>query len=317
MSRARAVRHSAEYALVRAVEMALRPLSMAAVRTLGERLGRAAYSAAASRRNVALANLDRALPERTPGEREAIVREMFEHFGRMLLELVRFRSLPRARMLSYVETEGADHVARAYDAGRGMILVGAHFGYWEMQGLTHALCWKLIAVMARPLDNPSLHEMLEATRALTGNAVIYRQGSIRKVLRALADNRAVAILIDQHLQSPEAVHVDFFGRPAATTSVVASLALRTGAAVIPAFGLPLPGGRYRFVYERPVDPPRDGSPEAIREFTQRCTAVIERYVRAYPGLWLWMHRRWREAPGNSPLPAAVAQRTAAGEDRHG
>ena len=94
----------------------------------------------------------------------------------------------------------------------------------------------------------------------------------------------------------DAVYVDFFDRPAATTSALAALALRTGAPVIPVFALPLPGGRYRFIYERPVPPPKEESPDAVREFTQRCTDVLEMYVRRQPELWLWMHRRWRDAP---------------------
>jgi Kdo2-lipid IVA lauroyltransferase/acyltransferase len=59
------------------------------------------------------------------------------------------------------------------------------------------------------------------------------------------------------------------------------------------FALPLPQGRYRLVYEPPVEPPREDSPDAVREFTQRCTDVLEMYVRRHPHLWLWMHRRWR------------------------
>src|SRR5262245_59696660 len=173
-----------------------------------------------------------------------------------------------------------------------------------MQGLANPLRWRPISVMARPLDNERLHTMLERLRTTTGNTVIYRQGSIRKVLRALAANGGVAILIDQHLQSPDAVLVDFFGRPAATSSVLAALALRTGSSVLPAFGMPLPGGRYRFVYERPVDPPLDGTPESIRDFTQRCSDRIEAYVRAHPDLWLWVHRRWRDTGA-----AAGAERT--------
>jgi KDO2-lipid IV(A) lauroyltransferase len=114
------------------------------------------------------------------------------------------------------------------------------------------------------------------------------------VLRELAANHGVALLIDQHLHTPDAVHVDFFERPAATTSALAALALRTGAPVIPVFALPLPRGRYRLVYEHPVDPPRTESPDAIRDFTQRCTDVLEMYVRRHPELWLWMHRRWRD-----------------------
>jgi KDO2-lipid IV(A) lauroyltransferase len=66
--------------------------------------------------------------------------------------------------------------------------------------------------------------------------------------------------------------------------------------VIPVFAHPLPGGRYRFVYEAPVEPPKEDGPEAIREFTQRCTDVLEMHVRKRPELWLWMHRRWRDSP---------------------
>jgi len=120
----------------------------------------------------------------------------------------------------------------------------------------------------------------------------------------------VAMLIDQHIQAPDAVTVNFFDRPAATTLALAVLALRTGAPVIPVFALPLADGRYRLVYEHPVDPPADDSPEAIRDFTQRCTDVLENQVRRHPELWLWMHRRWRDTamadsadPGMFPLAA--------------
>ena len=99
------------------------------------------------------------------------------------------------------------------------------------------------------------------------------------------------------MHSPDAIWVDFFRRPAATTSTLAALALRTGAPVIPVFALPLPGGRYRLIYEHRRSSRRAGdAPDAIREFTQRCTDVLEMYVRRQPELWLWMHRRWRDAP---------------------
>ncbi len=128
--------------------------------------------------------------------------------------------------------------------------------------------------------------------------MIYRRGALRRVLRTLNANQAVALLIDQHIQS-DAVYVDFFNRPAATTSALAAIALRTGAPVFPVFALPLPGGRFRMVYEHAVDPPPADDPDALRDFTQRCTDVLEMYVRRYPALWLWMHRRWRDRPETS------------------
>ena len=87
-----------------------------------------------------------------------------------------------------------------------------------------------------------LNDLLERIRQRTGNFVIYRRGTIRRVMRALQAGQGVAVLIDQHIMSRDAIYVDFFERPAATTSVVAALALRTGAPVVPLFALPL-GGR--------------------------------------------------------------------------
>jgi KDO2-lipid IV(A) lauroyltransferase len=135
-----------------------------------------------------------------------------------------------------------------------------------------------MAVMARALDNRDLNRQLEDIRGRTGNTVLYRQGTLRRVLRMLQARHAVAVLIDQHIVSRDAVYVDFFDRPAATTAAVAALALRTGAPVIPVFALPLGGGRYRMIYEHPVEPPvrpparipSGSSPSAARTCS-RCT----------------------------------------------
>ena len=78
------------------------------------------------------------------------------------------------------------------------------------------------------------------------------------------------------------------------TPDVATLALRTGAPIVPAFALPLARGRYRFVYEHPIEVPSPTAADPVRELTQRCTDVLEMYVRRHPHLWLWMHRRWRD-----------------------
>src|SRR5688572_9026586 len=268
---------------------------MSAVRVCGGVLGRAVYVVDVFHRRIALANLASAFPTRSAAERQAIARTMFAHFGRLLLELMKFGTLSESQMRERIEVEGVERVQQAYQQGRGVLYFTGHFGYWEMQAVAHPLHFRSVSVLARPLDNPYLHEMLERIRTCTGNSVIYRQGAIRKVMRELAANRGVAFLIDQHLHSADAVYVDFFDRPAATTSALAALALRTGAPVIPVFALPLPGGRYRFIYERPVPPPREDSADAVREFTQRCTDVLEMYVRRDPALWLWMHRRWRDS----------------------
>jgi KDO2-lipid IV(A) lauroyltransferase len=286
--------HRLEYGAVMAARGAMRPLPMGAVLAVGTALGRAFHAFDRSHRRLALRNLEAAFPSRSPAERADIARDMFDHFGRLLTVLLKFSTMTPAQMLARVEFEGEERVRAAHALGKGVLLFTGHFGYWEINALVHALVLHPMSVLARPLDNPLLHDLLEQVRRRTGNSVIYRRGAVRKVLRALGANQAVAVLIDQHIQTSDAVYVDFFNQPAATTSALAALALRTGAPVIPVFALPLEGGRFRMVYEHAVDPPDPAGPEALRDFTQRCTDVLEMYVRRYPGLWLWMHRRWRD-----------------------
>ena len=297
------MRHRLEYLLVRGVQIVLRPLPMSALRTIGGPLGLLAYAVDRRHRRIAIDNLTTAFPGRSPRECRRIARHVFRHMGRLLLEVLKLDGMPASALLTLIESDGDDRVREAYRQGRGVLFFSGHFGYWEMFGVGHPLRVAPFSYVERPLDNPLLDAVLSRVRGQTGNSPIARQGGVRRMLRELAANRGVAMLIDQHLHGPDAISVQFFGRPAATTSALAALALRTGAVVIPFFVLPLPGGRYRLIAEHPVPPPASDAPDAVREFTQRCTDVIEMYVRRYPELWLWMHRRWRAggaAPAGTP-----------------
>ena len=297
------MKHWIEYAAVVSVRGIVRVLPDPLVRAWGAMLGIAAYTLDRPHRRVALANLAECFPNRPESERRAIARQTFRHFGQLLLELLRFSALDDQKRARLVEIEGAERVRHAYAQGKGVLFFTGHFGYWELHAIHHGWAFEPIGVLARALDNPRLNTLLEQIRGGTGNHCIYRQGAVRRVMKTLNGRHGVAMLIDQHMHSPDAIWVNFFERPAATTSTLAALALRTGCPVIPVFALPLTGGRYKFVYEAPVEPPSAEGPEAIQEFTQRCTDVLEMHVRRHPELWLWMHRRWRDAP--APVTAGM------------
>jgi KDO2-lipid IV(A) lauroyltransferase len=291
-------RHRAEYALVRVVAAFVRLLPQRVVLAGGDAIGLAFYALDTRHRRLTVSNLALAFPRRRRAEIAETARGVFRHFGRMLMEMLRLSGMPPDRLRGMCVFDGVERAHQALRRGKGALFITGHFGFWEIQALAHGLVHHPIAVVARALDNPLLHDLLERTRTSTGNTVIYRRGGLRRILRALQQNVGVAMLIDQHIQAADAVMVDFFGRPASTTSAVAVLAQRTGAPVVPVFALPMEDGRYRLVYEHPVDPPRDDSPDAVREFTQRCTDVLEMYVRRDPHLWLWMHNRWRGDDGS-------------------
>ena len=245
--------------------------------------GRAFHVVDGAHRRLALKNLEAAFPARPEAERAAIARDMFAHFGRLLTVLLKFSTMRPSRCWRASSSKARSACARRTRSARACCSSPGHFGYWEINALVHALALHPMSVLARPLDNPRLHELLEQVRGRTGNSVIYRRGAVRRVLRALAANQAVAVLIDQHIQTADAVYVDFFNRPAATTSALAALALRTGAPVIPgvraaAARRPLPHGlraRGRSA-DAPIIPTRCATSRSAAPTCSRCTCAATR-----------------------------------------
>ena len=199
------MRHQLEYLLVRTMIALTRVMPDRAVRACGTFVGMAFYTLDAAHRRIAHRNLATAFPARPEPERRRIARGAFAHFGRLLMELLKFSTLVPGEMLARVEFEGDDRARAAYAQGRGVLFITGHFGYWELQALVHALRVEPVAVLGRALDNERLNALLERIRQQTGNTVIYRKGTIRRVMRALEGGHGVAVLIDQHIVSRDDV----------------------------------------------------------------------------------------------------------------
>lgn len=275
-----------------------------ALAALGRVLGTAAHRTLGRRQRTAMRNVVRAFPDMAPRDARKLVRRCWQHFGQISLESL---ALPRIRpgRHGWVRVEGLDHVRRAYASGKGVLLFTGHFGHWELCAVIQGHAGLPLSVVARPLDNPLLEKDLSRLRECSGNRVIYKRNATREILKSLKAGSGVALLIDQDARD-QGIFVPFFGHPASTTDALARLALRTGAAVVPARCVAEPKGRYRITYGPPLEPRRSGDREAdARDLTARCTGILESWIRECPEQWLWMHRRWKTRPrrGES-LPAA-------------
>jgi Kdo2-lipid IVA lauroyltransferase/acyltransferase len=245
---------------------------------------------------VALANLTVAFPTLGAAERRRVGRRSFQHLGVLFAELAATLARPLERALPAINLEGLEHL-RGVMATRGRALVlTAHLGNWELLAAAHRLAGYPLAIVVRPLDSAPLNALAERLRRKSGVELIDKRGSLRRVLRALADGRMVAIMLDQNAARREGVFVPFFGRSASTSKSLAVLAVRTQTPVVPVF-IRREGRRHRVTIHPPLDPPALNDTErAVVELTMRCTAAIETAISQVPEQWLWMHNRWRTRP---------------------
>jgi KDO2-lipid IV(A) lauroyltransferase len=240
-----------------------------------------------ARRNIQIAGLSGS---------DEIIEEMWGSLARSLAVFARLPKIERANVSGWIRYEGLEHYIDAKRRGRGVLFATAHLGNWELSAFAHALMTEPMNVVVRPLDNALLDSFVGRRRTLSGNRVIGKRDAARSILRALKNNEAVGILMDQNVLPAEGVFVDFFGVPACAGAAFAKLAAHSEATVIPGFSLWC-GEEKRYVlrFYPPVEITGD-----LQCDTQRIHSQLEQVIREHPGQWLWLHRRWKTRPAGEP-----------------
>jgi len=239
-------------------------------------------------RRVALKNLEMA----GFSDREKIADGVFQSIARLLVAFARFPTITRENVGEWIRYEGLENFTKVLERGRGVLVATAHLGNWELSAFAHAWMTAPMNIVVRPLDNPRVDALVEKRRGLSGNRVIEKKEAARGILRALAANQAVGILIDQNTSLEEGVFIDFFGVKACAGSAFAKLAYRSGAAVVPGFALwSAAENKYVLRFYPAVEITGDATAD-----TQRIQTVLESVIREYPDQWLWIHRRWKTRP---------------------
>ncbi|MGC9455947.1 MAG: lysophospholipid acyltransferase family protein [Halothiobacillaceae bacterium] len=287
-------------------------LPMAASQRLGGLIGWMAWRTGRRVTRTSRQNIARCLPELTPKAREALVRESLIQTGKTLTETGPLWRWPMDRLQPLIrEVVGREHLDQAMARGRGAILLGPHIGAWELGGLYSALLYPT-TILYRPPRQPELEEAVRKARARFGaNLVPAGHRGVRALLAALKRGELVAILPDQEPRFGQGVFAPFFGQPAYTLSLVASLLRRTGAVAVMGYVERLPAGAgYRLHYLPAPEALDDPDPVTAATALNR---GVEQCVRALPEQYQWSYRRFRRAEREGLLcgPENMNQETAA------
>lgn len=243
-------------------------------------------------------NLQKAYPEKSSAEIEAILLEMWDNLGRTVAEYAHLDKLSMHGPDPRLQVANIEIVDKAVASGRGVMFVSGHFANWETMPFAAAQYGVEGGEVYRPLNNPYVDRWMVRQRMANGPKDQIAKGAhgTRHIFSLLRAGKSIFILVDQ--KTNEGLPAPFFGRDAMTTPAPAALALKLNCVMLPAFNERLGGARFRLTMHEPIAFTASGDHDQdVHQLTIEITKRIEDMVRSRPSQWLWIHRRWPK-PGD-------------------
>ena len=286
-----------EYGFVRLAMTLLKLMPGSWARGLAATAARALYRLGGKRVGYVETNLRFAFPDLGAAQRSRIGRESYVNLAWNAVDVARAEFWTGPELLERVELVGLEHVEAALARGHGILAFPPHLGSFEIGLRAAAAAGLPVTVVGRPLRNPKVRARVNRTRTSTGAELIEHRNVAPRMLRALRSGRLVVAMIDQYATRSRGIMVPLFGLRCSTSPGPATLALRSGAALMPAYALRLGPERHRITFLPPLELERTGDQgKDVERGTAACNAALEAIIRRHPGQWMWSHRRFRHSP---------------------
>jgi KDO2-lipid IV(A) lauroyltransferase len=262
---------------------------------MGKLFGRFVYYFDVPHRRIARRNLQFAFPERPRNQIPDMSKRIFQHFGIAILEVLQMACSTCEEILKNVHIEGDEIVIEALTKQKGVIVISAHLGNWEM-ALQYCPCYlqRSLTGVAKRLRYKMLDRLVHKLRTRFGNRIIYKKGALPEMTQTLRQGEILGLLMDISRRF-DGVEVQFFGHRATATPAAAMLALRCKSPVVPIFCHRNSRGDLVIKAGHPLEIRRTGNLRSdLQTNTQLITDSVERAVRKNPEQWNWFLKRWKE-----------------------
>jgi KDO2-lipid IV(A) lauroyltransferase len=261
--------------------------------------GSAMYSLFPVRRRVVMENLHQVFGDQfTEPELCRLARCFYGHILKTIGENLAMMVSSERRIAGQVDVFGVEHVLKAAEQNRGILILAGHFGNWELSAVAAMLRFKQYQNrfhVIRKRIGLGFEGVVFGRFRKAGLRVMRQTDALTKVFDALENNDAIIFIMDQHnVVGSKAIEVEFFGRKAGTNRSLALVARQSGAPVIPAVSFRGPDGRHVMKFHPPLEwISADHHREEIYLNTLGYNRVLERFILDHPDQWLWGHRRWK------------------------
>lgn len=262
---------------------------------MGKLFGNFLYFFDVHHRRIIRRNLHFSYPYWSRTQIQNLSKRIFQNYGIIIFEVLQMAFSTREEMLSRARIEGVEIIDEALAKQKGIIIVSAHLGNWEML-LQYSPCYFQIPLtgVAKKLRNSMLDRLVHKFRTRFGNRIIYKKGAMPEMTQTLRQGKVLGLLMDISRRF-DGVEVRFFDRRATATPAAAMLALRCKSPVVPVFSHRNQAGKLVIKIERPIEIQRTGDLRYdLQANTQLITDRVEQAVRRNPEQWNWILKRWKE-----------------------
>ena len=273
-------------------------------------LGSIAYLLDTRHRRIVRRNLKFANPEWPLDKIKKISRKTFQNMGISVLEICQMTCFSKEDILKKVRIKGRENLLNTIKSPKGLIMISAHIGNWEMSHLFLSSYLQKSQVVVAQNQPYIIERIIHKLRTSTGNTIISKKGAMIKLVRTLRKGKMIGLLIDQGTSRGEGVDVTFFGRNTNATYAASLLAARYNCPVLPVYCIRESDAKLTVIVEPPLRLHKtDDVRSDLRTNTQIMTDSVEKMVSLYPEQWLWFHKRWkRHYPELYPEDLARRQR---------
>lgn len=260
----------------------------------GSLLGRLMMLMSPSRVKITKENLSYAFPEKNKKWIDDITKKTFENLGIVLVEVSVLGKLTEKDIFDYISYDNIQLFRDTMEANKGLLLLSAHFGNWELTGISIGLyLGKSVLIPVKNQKNPYINELINDYRTRWGNKVVSMDKSAIQIIKQIRAGGVVGMLADQSATSDKDIFIQFFGREASTYEAPAELALKFRIPIIIGLAIRQKDGRYIVKTSKIDIDDLSGNKEGVAELTKRHVKILESIAKEHPELWLWQHRRWK------------------------
>ncbi len=290
-------KRAAVYIAVRFFSALLNAIPRSAALFIGSVIGNLVYVFSPrdrfkSQRNIFLA-FGREMDQK---QMKTLARKSFINMGRMAIDVIRIRKHYATELKDSIEIENLEHVDRAYDQGRGIIVPTGHIGNFELLAVHFAQMGYKVGVIGRELYDPRIDELIRGNREQMGMKVFDTRQSPRDMIRWLHEGGMLGVLMDTDSFRVRSMFVPVFGRLSHTPIGQSIIALKTDTPVVPIVCL-RDGNGYKIKVWPEIKIERTENFERdVYNLTKECTRIWENIVMDYKDQWIWIHNRWHNRP---------------------